>query len=298
MQIRYFNETDREPLLEFAGSVQANNPKDSQYRSQELSEILQQPGFNPKTSCLILEKDDHIAGYCIVFSEKLIRRAVLATDVRIDLEASGSEAKLIQSGLELAKIRDASVAHLCLGSETPRSTMLEDVGFHNARTYLHMLWDEETPPDTQIPPEYSVSLYTSQDAQKLTDIQNAAFTGSWGFCPNTAEEIEYRSNMSNTRHECIVFLENKIDVVGYCWGCLGPNEGNTRGIISMIGIHPDYRGKGLSQIILTAGINKLNELSTDGISLHVDSNNTPAIKLYQSVGFREIDRLHWYEYTF
>lgn len=298
MQVRYFNENDREPLLAFAGDVQADNPKDSQSRSQELSESLRLPGFNPQASCLILEKNDHIVGYCIVFSETLIQRAVLAIDVQKDLEASSEEAKLIQSGLELAKTRGAAVAHICLGSQTPRASMLEDAGFHSTRTYLHMLWNEETPPSMQVPPEYSVNIYTSQDAQKLTDIQNAAFTGSWGFCPNTLQEIEYRTNMSNTRHECIVFLENEACVVGYCWGCLGPNEGNTRGIISMIGIDPHYRGKGLSQIILTAGINKLNELSLDGISLHVDSNNSPAIKLYQSVGFREIDKLHWYEYTF
>ena len=298
LEIRYFNDNDREPLLEFAGTVQADNPKDSQSRSQQLGEVLRQPGFTPETSCLILEENDSIAGYCIVFSEKLIQRAVLAVDVQTDLEASETESKLIRSGLELAKNEGAGVAHICLGSQTPRASMLEDVGFHKIRTYLHMLWNGETPPLMKIPPEYSVNIFTPQDTQKLTDIQNAAFTGSWGFCPNTTEEIEYRTNMSNTRHECIVFLEDETGVVGYCWGCLGPNEGRTRGIISMIGINPRYRGKGLSQIILAAGINKLNELALDGISLHVDSSNTPAIKLYKSIGFHELDKLYWYEYTF
>ena len=297
MPVRTFTWKDLNRLLKFAGDIQANNPKDQLTRAQELKETLEQPTFRPETNCFILENNGIITGYCIVFLEQKIKRAVLAVDVSPDLAASSSEATLIRQGIELAKRSGSSVAHICLGNDTLRSSLLESEKFTLARTYLHMLWDLEYLPQITLPDSFTTTVYTSNDAEKLKVIQNATFEGSWGFCPNTVEEIEYRTTLSNTTYDSIVFLEDDTtNTAAYCWGCIAPFNGGTRGIISMIGVHPIYRGKGLSKPILVAGMHQLNSLSVNGISLHVDSDNIPAIKLYQSVGFEEIDKLHWYEY--
>ncbi len=41
----------------------------------------------------------------------------------------------------------------------------------------------------------------------------------------------------------------------------------------------------------------LQSINVDEIGLHVDGNNTPAIRLYTSVGFEKVGELHWYEYN-
>ena len=298
LPVRTFTWNDLSSLLKFAGDIQADNPKDQLTRAQELKEILKQPTFQAETNCFVLENDGIINGYCIVFLEQQIKRAVLAVDISPGLAASSAEVALIRQGMELAKGSGSSVAHICLGNDAPRSGLLASEKFTLARTYLHMLWNHESLPQITLPDGFATRLYTSNDTEKLTLIQNAAFEGSWGFCPNTIEELQYRTAMSNTSYECIVFLEDGISTAAYCWGCIAPFNGNTRGIISMIGVHPLYRGNGLSKPILIEGMRQLRALSVDGISLHVDSNNIPAIKLYESVGFEEIDRLHWYEYKF
>jgi len=49
---------------------------------------------------------------------------------------------------------------------------------------------------------------------------------------------------------------------------------------------PDYRGKGLSKILLNIFLNFVE--SGDKIILWVLSNNVPAIKLYHSIGFSKL----------
>jgi mycothiol synthase len=63
----------------------------------------------------------------------------------------------------------------------------------------------------------------------------------------------------------------------------------------MIGVAPDYRGRGLSKPLLVAGMRYLLSAGVSEIGLHVDGANTPAIRLYQSVGFQKIGELNWFE---
>jgi ribosomal protein S18 acetylase RimI-like enzyme len=84
-------------------------------------------------------------------------------------------------------------------------------------------------------------------------------------------------------------------MAGYCWTCLAPVKGAIRGIISMIGVVPDYRGRGISQSILMAGMEFLRSLDVADIGLQVDGDNAPALRLYTSFGFQKVAELHWFE---
>jgi ribosomal protein S18 acetylase RimI-like enzyme len=54
----------------------------------------------------------------------------------------------------------------------------------------------------------------------------------------------------------------------------------------------------VSKPVLVAGMKHLQSIHVDEIGLHVDGQNTPAIRLYTSVGFEKVGELHWYEYRF
>ena len=129
----------------------------------------------------------------------------------------------------------------------------------------------------------------------LTQVQNDAFTGSWGFCPNTEEQIEYRTQMPNTSKDGILFLMEGNSPAGYCWTVMVPAENGVRGVISMIGVVPDYRGKGVSRHILQAGMKHLRSIGLAEIGLEVDGNNAPAVGLYESAGFKTMGERHWFE---
>ena len=67
------------------------------------------------------------------------------------------------------------------------------------------------------------------------------------------------------------------------------------GKIGMLGVHPNMRGKGLGNYLMTEGIKFLKECGATSINLDVDSENSSAWKIYQSIGFSKIAEHHWYE---
>jgi len=52
-----------------------------------------------------------------------------------------------------------------------------------------------------------------------------------------------------------------------------------------LGVHPDHRGRGIGQVLLQQGIETARRNRCDTLTLAVDGQNTPALRLYESVGF-------------
>jgi mycothiol synthase len=298
LPVRNFTWGDLPDLLEFVGQVQAKTEYDRKFRQQNFKETLGLPGLEPEENCLLLEERGQIQGKCLIFPEPPINRAVLALDVAPDIAGSPLERELLHQAVERCRELNARVAHICLGHDSPRSKLVDKEDFHLARVYWDMLWQQEAVPKVNPPAGFTIRSFQPGDARALTEVQNAAFTGSWGFSPNTVEQIEYRSSMSNTSQQGILFLVNGERIAGYCWTFIVPADDKPRGIIGMIGVAPDYRGLGVSKPILSASMEYLKSVGADDIGLHVDGDNAPAIRLYSSMGFSKVGELHWYEYKF
>ena len=63
----------------------------------------------------------------------------------------------------------------------------------------------------------------------------------------------------------------------------------------MLGVDPDYRGRGVGRHLLAAGISELARKGVRIIELTVDQENTAACALYRSVGFESWRSSLWYE---
>ena len=296
MSVRHFTWKDLPDLLELASSVQSSGaPQDREITRRDFREVLEQPWLEPAENCLLLEVEGRIRGYCLIIPELPIKRAVLAPDIAGELAGSEEEAKLIDRAVARSWELGTVVAHLCLSQDSPRRHLLESKGFSLERVYWDMLWREEWLRQNVVPAGFRIGAFQSGDTATLTQIQNEAFTGTWGFAPNTVDQIEYRSSMSNTAHPGILFLYSGDRVAGYCWTCFAPSDGQLKGIIGMIGVSPDFRGRALSKPLLLAGMEYLKSAGVAEIGLHVDGINAPAIALYKSVGFQKVGELHWYE---
>lgn len=66
-------------------------------------------------------------------------------------------------------------------------------------------------------------------------------------------------------------------------------ERNSYEVVYM-GILPAYRGKGYGSAVLRRGLEVAQDQVAVGLSLAVDARNTPARKLYQRFGFKEVSR--------
>ena len=136
------------------------------------------------------------------------------------------------------------------------------------------------------------------EEDKLTQIQNRSFAGYWGYNPNTVETITYRLNLSNHSLEDVVLACDGDKVIGYCWTeVIYEREtiSESRGRIFMLGVDPDYRGKGVGRTVLLAGLARLKSKGLWVAELTVDSENKAACALYHSLGFEVWKSSTWYE---
>jgi len=282
-------------LAEFVASLDSPSSELYDLCLRTFQGVLGQPGLDPTENCLALEQSGQIKGLALIFREFPIGRSIIEVMTTPDLAGSPDEIDLVQQAVAKAESQKLSVAHICVMADSGRGKVLEQAGFTKVRTYLDMLWSMDELAELELPEGYSVRSFQTGDTPLLTQVQNDAFTGSWGFCPNTEEQIEYRTQMPNTSKDGILFLMEGNSPAGYCWTVMVPAENGVRGVIGMIGVVPDYRGKGVSRHILQAGMKHLRSIGLAEIGLEVDGNNAPAVGLYESAGFKTMGERHWFE---
>jgi mycothiol synthase len=78
---------------------------------------------------------------------------------------------------------------------------------------------------------------------------------------------------------------------GFHWTKIHGNGGHGHepiGEVYVVGVHPAERGTGLGRALTIAGLTHLRSRGLSHVMLYVDESNTPAISLYESLGFT-----HW-----
>ena len=158
-----------------------------------------------------------------------------------------------------------------------------------------MRWQEEDLIEPKLPEGFSFVSFRQGEIERLTSVQNEAFAGTWGFCPNTVEQIFHRAGMSMSTMGGTIFLQRGIETVGYCWTCVLDTPIASTGNIHMIGLIPSYRARGLSKPLLVRGMSHLLAQGVKRIQLEVDSKNQPAVSLYRSMGFTRASEIQWFE---
>ena len=59
-------------------------------------------------------------------------------------------------------------------------------------------------------------------------------------------------------------------------------------VIHLLAVHPDWRGRGVSRLLLMACIDEARRRGMRSVRLDVTDNNAPARALYRSAGFVEV----------
>ena len=296
MSIRNFRWEDVPAFAEFENRLLQSPHASLAPKQRFVNEFLRQPNLNPEEDLFLYESAGNIQGYGLIFPEPVIRRSVLMLKTVPGAGENVVQEALLEAALRRAGRIEADVLHVQTRPRSTESRLLERRGFRHVRTYWGMGWEIQRLPTFEKPEGSHFRSYGMEgDAETLTHIQNAAFGGSWGFAPNTADEIAYRAEMSVTSHDGILFLCQGETVCGYCWTYVMGDAAKRVGIIFMIGIHPDFRRRRLGKPLLAAGLNYLASLGVDHVELEVDGANTPATRLYFSMGFTKVSESYWFE---
>jgi mycothiol synthase len=75
---------------------------------------------------------------------------------------------------------------------------------------------------------------------------------------------------------------------GRAHGGGGREASHTAGEVYVVGVHPQYQGRGLGRPLTALGLAHLASLGLDEVDLYVDGDNAAAIHTYTALGFRSI----------
>jgi mycothiol synthase len=261
----------------------------------QIEEHLGRPGYHPGEDLFFAELDGRLVGYAELTRELEIGRVILDGAVHPAHRGHGVGGKLLETAIAHGHKLAAKAVHTAVPQRMPATqAFLQKRGFTVVRRHWQMRLAKCGELRLQIPHGFGLRHFVPGDEESLCALQNLAFAGSWGFRPNTVEEIRYLVNCSLCHPEGTLFIAEGERLAGYCW-TIDDASDREKGCIRMMGIDPRYQGRGLGRAILVAGINYLQSRGMTAIELTVDSGNTSAKRLYRSAGFERIDTTLWYE---
>ena len=297
MEIQNFNSKCSQNLVNFLNETNNIAGTNKEISLTLFLQGLNMPSVTPEKDFFIACVNKEIVGVLQMVNESPISRAVAIQTI----QHSGIKKEVLQQltkvAVSYAKKNSLSVLHIQSPS-TDQDTInfLTSSGFIKAKTYLELEWADDILQNLLLPENYKVrSFILGKDDKALTDLQNTAFSEHWGFCPNLVEEIRNRVQMERSQPEGILFIENESSIAGYNWTLLSENSGDKVGWIAMTGIHPNFRRNRLGRAVVLAGMHSLIKRGAKSIELEVDSENTPARKLYKSLGFKSKSSNQWFE---
>jgi len=299
--IRNYHIQDFDKLVQLGAEVQELRQTWCLISPLDLIESVGQPNHSFKNNLFIVEMAGEIVGYADVRPELNIGRVVLRWLVHPKHCGRGLAAKLVDRAISRTIELGIMTIHVNISQDSLMAKqLLTKMGFTFVRRFLELrldLFKALLPEISKMAPRCR-PLQPGEE-ERLTQLQNHSFTGSWGYNANTVKEIIYRISLPNCSPEDIILAFDSDKPIGYCWTRINfwknktPGEGTGR--IYMLGVDPGYRGRGLGRQLLLVGLSYLKSKGLRVVELTVDSKNKVACALYKSVGFRLWISSLWYE---
>lgn len=255
----------------------------------------------PEKNLLLAEEQGRIVGACHLVPEPAIDRAVMRLLIRRGSSGRGIAEKLIRSALKKADGLKVAKVHADLKeSDRAARDLFARLGFRPVRRYTEMTLDLKHASIVESSYEgLSLRPLKPGGETEFTRLQNRAFSGSWGFCPNTTPEIVQQLNAPGYGHSGAILAYCDEEAVGYCWTAevRQPDQasGTATGRIHMMGVAPEFRGRGLGRQILSSALKHLASKGIRTVELTMDNENEAARALYERAGFKPKTALLWYE---
>ena len=299
--IRNYRPSDFEDYVKLNIEVENPEPGGRCRSPQVISDNLRRPNYSPEQDLFVAETAGKVVGFMNVTPELNIRRVILDCLVHPEHRRKGLAKKLLGYATRRAKELKVKVVHVNIRQDNiVAKKVLSRLGFRVVRRILELrrsLYEIRLPDATDN--TYSYHHLQPGEEDKLTQIQNRCFTGTWGYNPNTIEDVIYYINLSHRSLEDVVLICEGDKPIGYCWTEISCEaeaaKSEKKGCIYMLGVDPDYRGRGIGKVALLAGLSYLKSKGVRVVELTVDSENEVACALYHSVGFKLWTNSLWYE---
>jgi mycothiol synthase len=175
-------------------------------------------------------------------------------------------------------------------------------GFTRVRTVIQMR-RSLTDSIPEIDPKINIrSFLPGIDNQAWLELNNRSFTSHPEQSNWNERDLEIRTKESWFDPTGFLIAEIEKKLAGFCWTKVhgghthkhsneeAEHDHDPIGEIYIMGVDPIQQGKGIGRAVTIAGLKYLRYQGIFSAMLYVDEQNIPAIKLYQSLGFKEWGR--------
>ncbi len=298
--IRNYRPADFSDFVRLVIKLETLEPMERCTSLHTLGESLKQPNFSPEQDIFVAEINRNVIGFMKVTSERYTGRVILDCLVHPEHRRRGLAKKLLDCATLRAKELNTKVVHVNIREDNNLvNNVLPRLGFRIIRQFLELeLQLDDFNFFPLIDNTYSYHSLRYGEEEKLTRLQNRCFAETWGYNPNTPEEIVQHLNISQSSLDDVILVYDANKPVGYCWvfACQGDdNTAEKEWRIYMLGVDPDYRDRGIGRKILIAGLSHLKKKGIQLAKITVDCENKVACSLYYSVGFKHMTSSLWYE---
>lgn len=290
--------------------IEASKHADIVERTDSLDDIRRNYSHltrcDPQTDMLFAEMDGEVIGYNRVWwdrQEDGVYTYGVVGFLRPDWRRKGIGSAMLKHAE--ARLRQIAAAHEpgprffqtgANDSELGLQALLESQGYQPARYFVEMTRDINEPlPDAPMPPGLEVRPADESMLRQVYEAHMDAFRDHWGFTEETFEEFSHWKDEPDFNPSLWKIGWDGDQIAGMVLNFIDEAENaeynRKRGYTEGISTRRPWRKLGLARSLLVQSIAMFREMGLSETALGVDAENlSGALKLYQSVGYKEIKR--------
>ena len=254
-------------------------------------------GGDPRARDLLLASNGEVAGYAHLDPTDPVEGP--SGELVIHPAHRGQGLGLLLTRALVAEAGERPLRLWAHGDLPAAARLAAAAGFERVRA----LWKMRRPLQTELDePRVAdgVTIRTfvaGRDEDAWTALNARAFArhpeqGSW-----TREDLDVRERERWFDPDGFFLAERGSKLVGFHWtkihssgsGDAEPGEHEPIGEVYVVGVDPSEQGTGLGRALTLIGLRYLRGRGLSEVMLYVDESNTPAIRLYESLGFIHTD---------
>lgn len=181
-----------------------------------------------------------------------------------------------------------SLAAWSLENDHPRTTVLKQRGY--TRTDDHFV-SRTRSLDGDLPMPMLPPGFTIRNVEDESDIEPRAEVHRAAFAPSRMTAAKHRAVMAAPTYRpdldlIVAAPDGRFAAFCIVWF----DQANQVGVFEPVGCHPDFQRRGLAKAVMTEGLRRLHVLGAQTACVLNWHDNAAPAKLYEQLGFRELDR--------
>jgi len=298
----YARTADRDRLTRFLSEASVDEPRPGYWHPGDLIwGMYQNTSFDPTTSLRLWEDATSGALLGVTWLETGGANGEVETQLAPNVRATAEGAEIVTQALAWARRAAKRRTVITLWARARDSdawgvALLAQHGFardDQHASYVHFrrpFTPGESLPDAPLPGGFSVrAVGEPEEWQRRVDLHRVVYHPSRVTLPayrRLRAAPLYRPDLD------LVAVAPEGAFVSYC--ILWYDERARVGEYEPVGAHPAWRRRGVTRATLVEGLRRLRALGAERAIVLTSSDNTPAIRLYESIGFLQHDTERYY----